>query len=85
MIKSDSLTEDQAAEFWWFMVSQNLFLYGRERNHESQFHGFALNRVLEFTVSRCRHRQRQKSVFAETLHIMKMCFITLPPCPPIQK
>jgi hypothetical protein len=26
------------------------------------------------------HRQRRKSVFAETLHMMKMCFITLSPC-----
>jgi hypothetical protein len=25
-------------------------------------------------------RQRRNSVFAETLHMMKMCFITLSPC-----
>ena len=48
------VTEDQAGEFWGFMDSQNKSLYGREQNHESQFHGFALNPVLEIMVLRCR-------------------------------
>ena len=60
------VTEDQAGEFWGFMVSQNKSLYGREQNHESQFHGFALNPVLEFMDSRCRLENNLNWYFVAT-------------------
>ena len=48
------------------MVSQNKSLYGRQQNHESQFHGFALSPVLEFMVLRCRLENNLNWYFVET-------------------
>ena len=56
------------------MVLQNKDLYGREQNRESQFHGFALNRVLEFMVSRCRLEQIKIVTLIEFLNILFRTF-----------
>jgi hypothetical protein len=48
------------------MVSQNKSLYGREQNHESQFHGFAVNPVLEIMVLRCWLENNLNWYFVET-------------------
>jgi hypothetical protein len=53
---------------------QNKSLYGREQNHESQFHGFALNPFLEFMVLRRRLEQIKIVTLIEFLNILFRTF-----------